>query len=247
MLGNGMAPSYSPAPTPERPGERRHDGHVSPRLSGRLSGRLSARLRLHQLRVLLGVVPFLLLTPFRRRWARTWGADDSEVAATLPGDDLLDRVHFRATRAIDVAAPPHQVWPWVVQMGCGRAGFYSVDLLDNLGRPSAEEILPQWQGVAVGDLAAPMTPRPTERTSYRVAHVEAPHVLVWANPDSVWSWRLTPTPDGTRVVTRLQQRYRRRPSDLAVLLALELGDFAMFRVMLRGLRRRAEVGPTSGV
>jgi hypothetical protein len=63
----------------------------------------------------------------------------------MPGDDLLERAHFVATRAISISASPEQVWPWLVQVGFGRAGFYSYDLVDNLGRPSARIILDDFQ------------------------------------------------------------------------------------------------------
>ena len=61
-----------------------------------------------------------------------------EVAEPLPGDASLPRAQFRATRAISIDAPPDAVWPWLVQVGALRAGWYSNDLLDNLGRPSAD-------------------------------------------------------------------------------------------------------------
>ena len=71
---------------------------------------------------------------------------------------------------------------------------------------------------------------------------EEPHRLVWAKDDSTWSWQLTPTPDGgTRLVTRLRQRYDVRSPELLVTVPLlEIGDFPMMRRMLRGIRERAE-------
>ncbi len=68
----------------------------------------------------------------------------------MPGDKLLPQAQFKATRAITIAAPPEAVWPWLVQVGCLRAGWYSNDLLDNLGHPSATTILPQLQHLEVG-------------------------------------------------------------------------------------------------
>ena len=66
----------------------------------------------------------------------TWGATPEEVSRQLPGDDLVQRPTFNATRAISIAAPPEAVWPWLVQVGTTRAGWYSYDLLDNLGHPA---------------------------------------------------------------------------------------------------------------
>jgi hypothetical protein len=175
-----------------------------------------------------------------RRWNLRWGASDAEAAAALPGDELLQRARFRATRALTVDAPPDAVWPWIVQMGFGRAGFYAYDWIDNLGRPSATAVLAEYQDVSVGDLAAPMSPRPTENTSFRVAIAEAPQLLVWAKPGSVWTWRLTPLEGGrTRLLTRLQDDCR-LPVGLLSWPLLELGDFPMMRRQLLNIADRAE-------
>ena len=85
-----------------------------------------------------------------RPWQLTWGATAAEVARRLPSDDLVTDPTFDATRAITLDAPPEQVWPWLVQIGLTRAGWYSYDLLDNLGRPSARRIIPELQHLAAG-------------------------------------------------------------------------------------------------
>ena len=76
---------------------------------------------------------------------------------TLPGDELLPDAAGQFTHSIVIAAPPEQVWPWLVQMGCQRSGFYSIDLLDNAGVPSAREIRLELQQLRVGD-KIPSTP-----------------------------------------------------------------------------------------
>ena len=176
-----------------------------------------------------------------RSWHRRWGATDEEVHGPMPGDDLLDGAAFIATRAVSIAAPPDQVWPWLLQVGFGRAGFYSYDLLDNLGRPSAEEILPGFASVALGDVAAPMASPANDQNSFVVAEAREPSVLVWSKPDSTWAWRLT-TDDagGTRLVTRLKARYQLGPFLPVTIVLMEIGDFPMMRRMLIGLRSRAE-------
>lgn len=68
----------------------------------------------------------------------------------MPGDELVARPHFNATRAITVHAGPEHIWPWLLQMGLGRAGWYSYDTIDNLGRPSARRILPEYQEPQAG-------------------------------------------------------------------------------------------------
>ena len=133
------------------------------------------------------------------------------------------------------------MWPWIVQIGFDRAGFYSYDLLDNLGRPSAERILPDLQHVAEGDLAAPMASPPDERNSFRVFGFEPNRWLGWAKPGSTWVWRLDPLDDGrrTRLVVRLTESYA-LPWALFTAPLMEIADFPMMRKELLGIRRRAE-------
>ena len=55
-------------------------------------------------------------------WQHRWGATDQEVGRAMPGDDLLPDA-ASTTRAITIAAPAEQVWPWLVQIGYGRGGW----------------------------------------------------------------------------------------------------------------------------
>jgi len=177
-----------------------------------------------------------------RRWHLHWGATDAEAHAAMPGDDLVQRAQFVATRAVTINAEPEDVWPFIVQVGFGRAGFYSYDLLDNLGHRSATEVLPEWQAVTVGDIAAPMTRHASSTTSFRVHSFDAPSWLVWAKENSTWSWTLTrTTAQTTRLVTRLKQRYSPDASGAFAAALLEIGDFPMMRKMLEGIRARAEL------
>src|SRR3954471_19726961 len=109
----------------------------------------------------------------------TWGATRDEVSRALPGDDLVSRPTFNATRAISIGAPPEAVWPWLVQVGTTRAGWYSYDLLDNLGHPSARRLIPQLQGLAPGDIV-PMNPGGTQGLA--VHSVDPPHSMIWRTP-----------------------------------------------------------------
>lgn len=86
-----------------------------------------------------------------RPWQLRWGATDAEVAAVMSGDELTRPPRWRATRAVTVSAPPRLVWPWLVQMGAGRAGWYSYDRVDNGGVPSARTLRPDLQSIEVGD------------------------------------------------------------------------------------------------
>ena len=96
----------------------------------------------------------LLTYPRWRPWCLTWGATEAEAAMALPGDELLEDPDVVTTRAVGIDVPPSTIWPWIVQMGPGRAGAYTYDWIENLAgldMHSADEILPQFQDVRVGD------------------------------------------------------------------------------------------------
>lgn len=86
-----------------------------------------------------------------RRWWREWGIDATEAMKALPGDDLVEAPTAVDTRGITIDAPPSAVWPWLVQMGYGRGGWYSYDQLDMKGR-STDRIVDEWQRITVGDI-----------------------------------------------------------------------------------------------
>jgi hypothetical protein len=187
-----------------------------------------------------------MIAPVLRPWHSRWGATDAEVMAAMPGDEIVANCQVQWTRAISIAAPPHAVWPWLAQVGFGRAGFYSNDLLDNAGHPSASEVHPELQELEVGDWI-PMFSKVDTTTAFRVHSFEPHHSLVWAKPDSTWTWTLTADQnEGTRLVTRLRQHYdwHHPPAALISKLLMEFGDFPMIRRMLIGIKRRAEQHPS---
>jgi hypothetical protein len=194
-----------------------------------------------QVLAVVGDLPRFLAAPLHRRRHRTWGATAEEVAAPMPGDDLLPRAQYRSTRAITIAAPPAEVWPWLVQVGWRRGGWYADDLLDNFARPSARTVHPEFQDLHLGQQLA-FVPRASERTAFRVEGFAVAEWLLWRTPNRSWAWRLTALPGGrTRLVTRLHTRYEwSRPLVLVTVLLMEVGDYPMMRRMLRGIRDRAE-------
>jgi hypothetical protein len=209
--------------------------------------KLAAPIR-HGLLTQLGEVvrdlPVFLTAPLYRRWHLHWGASDAEAAATLPGDDFFPHAQYRSTRAITIDASQGDVWPWLVQVGGGRAGFYSNDLLDNLGHRSADTIVPDLQHLEVGQWI-PMSPvgAPSDTNAFKVHSFDVGKWLLWAKPDSTWAWRLTATDDGgTRLITRIHAVYDWRHPLMALfgVLLMEFGDFAMLRRMLRNIKLRAE-------
>ena len=179
-----------------------------------------------------------------RRWHLRWGATEEELAETLPGDDMCARPNFNFTRAITIKARPEEIWPWLVQIGFGKAGWYSYDILDNLGRHSAEEIIPRLQHLEVGDWVAMdfSGKEPTETTANRVKAFEANKWLLWEHQGAPWVWVLRPVDKNTtRLISRGRQQYHwRSPMLISELILMEIGDPFMMRKLLLNVKRRAE-------
>lgn len=230
-------------PTTDRPagGARRQSGGPVARQATWTPAIPTAADLAREVRDVVVDLPLFLAGPLLRPWHRHWGATPEEVVAPMPGDHLVSRARYRSTRAISVAAPPEEVWPWLVHVGCLRAGWYSDDLLDHLGHPSAREIVPELQDLEVGRWI-PMSPKASGTTSFVVDSFEEPRWMLWRTPECAWSWRLIPLEDGgTRLITRLHAHYGGwHLGGVVGLLLMECGDFPMMRRMLRGIRERAE-------
>ncbi len=184
---------------------------------------------------LLGVIPLYVLAV--RPWHIRWGATDEEVRRAMPGDDICDSPQLDSTRAVSVQATPEQIWPWIVQVGRGRAGWYSYDFIDNGGRHSSETILPEWQNLGVGDYI------PTGMgDGFKVVSVEPNQFLAVAmGRRGSWTIGLYPNGSETRLVSRIRVRWNlRRPKDAVMAAVVDPGDFVMMRKMMLGIKRRAE-------
>jgi hypothetical protein len=188
----------------------------------------------------LGVVLFGVYLRFIRPWQLRWGATDEEVARAMPGDDMMKRPTFNATRAVTIQARPEEIWPWLVQIGVTRAGWYSYDWLDNLGHHSAEQIVPEWQHVAVGDLI-PLSP--DGKAGMRVKAFEPNQWMLWWDNkgDVTWYWGLYPQNDNqTRLITRVCSFYRWTKPSILFSLLVEFTDIVMMRKCMLGIKQRAE-------
>jgi hypothetical protein len=179
---------------------------------------------------------------FLREWVVTWGTTPDEAARPLPGDDLLDAADIVATRAIGIEAPPSAIWPWLVQMGPGRAGAYTYDWIENLfglNMHSAEQIHAEWQNLKVGDVLRSREDRP----GMRVEILDPERTLSNRSEAGDWAWTFVLVPeDGT---TRLISRNRIALKGAAAgqrlgSLVMEPGSLIMERKMLLGIKRRAE-------
>jgi hypothetical protein len=208
---------------------------------------------------LLGVTVLAVYAALLRPRMMRWGATQAEVDGVRAGEDLIPGARRGATMATTIDAAPATVWPWLVQMGCDRAGFYSWDRLDNGGRASAERIHPEWQALAEGDrvLCVPdgsvwfdVVVVESERTLVlrsslalaRVRHFDPDGPPPRAFNDSTWGFHLSPTEAGaTRLVVRGVARGR--PDALTRLANWLFWDPAHWVMQTRqfaGLRRRAQ-------
>lgn len=181
---------------------------------------------------------------FVRPWQLGWGATEQERGRPLPGDDLVEDPTFAATRAMTIRARPEDIWPWLAQVGVNRAGWYSYDLLDNLGRPSARRIIPELVDIKVGDVM-PMSP--DGKHGIPVYALDPPCSMIWGTPgDTSWAWVLDAGPDGTtRLITRVRSRYRWLSLSIVFSMLLEFADIWMMRRMLLNLRERVEAATGS--
>lgn len=176
-----------------------------------------------------------------RQWCLTWGATPEEVASTLPGDELLPHADVVTTRAIPIQAPPERIWPWLVQMGSGRAGTYSYDWVENLfglDMHSAKVILPQFQELKAGDEF------PIADATMRIEALEPASLVVTRVPE--WNWvriiRLSPDTEVTRLVLRNRVAYPGKGPGGMIWRRLisEQGGLVLERKTLLSIKERAE-------
>lgn len=180
-----------------------------------------------------------------RPWQLRWGATDEEVKRSMPGDNIVDKPSFNATRAVTINAPAENIYPWIVQMGVNRAGWYSYDLLDNLARPSAEVILPKHQNIQVGDLI-PMSP--DGKQGIWVKDFRTTEWMLWWDKigDTSWVWVIySEGKSYSRLVTRVRVKYRWFSPAILFNLIIEFFDILMMHKCMLGIKRRAEALPRS--
>ena len=174
-----------------------------------------------------------------------WGATDAELVRGMAGDALSLHPSFLATRAITINATPEIIWPWLLQMGYGRAGFYGYDALENLGSArgirSAERIIPELQQVVVGDAL------PLSAAGGLVVNAIAPNqFIVWSGASGTYpgafTWALYPVDAShTRLVSRIQWSHHwSQPLTLVMDLFTEFADHMAVRKVLEGVKDRAE-------
>ena len=175
-----------------------------------------------------------------------WGATHEEIQSSVVGDNLCADATLIATRSITINALPQDVFPWIRQMGFGRAGWYSYDWLDNLGRKSATTIHDEWQTVEAGDKV------PSGPISFTATIVDAPrHYVLEIKSLSkklpklhfTLAYELRDDPNGTRLVTRMRSRISTPLGSLFEKLILGPGDGFMLRKQLLTISKNASTVP----
>jgi hypothetical protein len=174
-------------------------------------------------------------------------ASSAEHSQPLPGDDRIPSSIGALTHAVTINAAPAEIWPWLVQMGAGRAGWYSYDMLDNGGHYSANSLLPEYQHLTIGTL---MPALPGVRDGFIVLAFDPLHHLVlgWGTPEvpqlTTWVFVLAPvSADRTRLLVRARAgpgyRLFGMPPGVSQHLARPV-HWLMQRKQLLGIKRRVE-------
>jgi hypothetical protein len=203
----------------------------------------------------LGAVLFGVYLRFIRPWQLRWGATDEEVARAMPGDDEVKHPTSNATRAVTIQARPEEIWPWLVQIGQGKAGYYSYERLENLfglKMKNAEGINSVWQRLHVGDII----PAEPGGKGFKVYALEPERALVLGGregeagvfegftqmfPTFSWAFVLVPLDsEHTRLISRW--RGQNQPSfwNRFTGIFFEPIEFLMTSRMLLGIKQRAE-------
>ncbi|MBC2723056.1 hypothetical protein [Desulfosporosinus sp.] len=198
-------------------------------------------------RILATLILMALVISAYLLWARpyqlNWGATEQEMNQVMPGDHLDPQPEFFSTRAITIKGTPEEIWPWLLQMGYGRAGYYGYDIIENLGSPlgihSADHILPEFQHFKVGDSV------PISSVAHMVFYaIEPNRYLIWTGTDQKGSfiWALYPLDeDHTRLVSRIRWSFHwAEPSLLSLDLFTEFTDYLAVREILQGVKGRVE-------
>lgn len=199
------------------------------------------RILLKTLSIIFILLSFLFLYDLViRPWHSNWGATEEEIEMSLPGDDLVKNPKFNATRAITIEANPDEIYPWIIQIGYKRAGFYSYDWFDNSFKRSAEKILVQYQNFRIGD-TIPIS----HMVQWIVDTLQKDNFLVirsGSHPtDGSWIWYLKPLDDNTtRLITRLRGDYKAKFPMVLINYLTDFGDLPFMRKSMLGIKQRSE-------
>jgi hypothetical protein len=208
-------------------------------------------------RLLAGLVGVLAVRTALASWHRQWLATPDETLRPLPGDDIVPDASVVRTHGVTVDAPARAVWPWLVEMGADKAGWYRHGRLDDDRAAGTREFVSDLQDLSVGDVVPAL---PGADAGFVVSVLDPGRSLVLAsrtdlrrrraaapNESPRWVWETTwafdlreATPDRTRLVVRVRVAYAPRLlAPLAHLVAPPV-LFLRQRRQLLGIKSRAE-------
>jgi hypothetical protein len=190
------------------------------------------------------------------RTLRRWGTTSDEASRSMPGDEEVPLPVVGSTRVVAIHAPAEAVWPWLVQMGWRRAGWYSYDAIDNDHIPSADRLIPELQSLEVGDFVPEGA-----NAGWIVKAVDPGHLFLltshgpmigvdWIESrDSSWLFLVEAVgSERSRLIERSRTAVKGNPNSLVGVIAgsrfagfgWALGDFVMAHRHMNGIKRRAE-------
>ena len=181
-----------------------------------------------------------------RPWMLGWGSTVEERTRPLPGDDIEPDAEYVTTRATTIQAPAAAVWPWLIQMGQDRAGFYTHNWVERVlrsGIPDTAEIRPEWQRIEVGDLVRTNRDIGGKPMGWPVAAVDPGRSLVVTSksmPAGTYAFVVEPIEsDTSRLIVRDRARWKWWEWPFATLVYEPLHAY-METGLISGVRQRAE-------
>lgn len=194
-----------------------------------------------------------------RHWCLHWGTTGAEAYATLPGDELFPVYSGEATHAITIHATPEKIWPWLMQIGQDRSGFFSYTFLENAfgcDMPKVERLVPDWKPRTRGETVWFCNPKRFNGQGKMIpAVVETDRAFAMISPsdwqtvqaggyarEGIWSFTIQPTANGqSRLIARVRNgRPPTLTSRLMGRLFWEPAHFVMEQKMLRTIRDLSE-------
>ena len=199
----------------------------------------------------IAIAASIVTSPLTRPWYSKWGATETEVNMSLPGDDIVPKPALETTRAITIQAPASEIWPWLVQLGQGRGGFYSYMKLENLAGcdiQNADRIIEEHQELKIGDK---VRLGPEGYPAFDVAAIDPDVALILRgdlpNPQSkptTWIWTFyldTIEENKTRLILRSRLDYEPNMGNTVMWRVFtDPIAFNMERKMLQGIKLRVE-------
>lgn len=207
---------------------------------------ISPLLKLLSIIILIGALIYIY-DAFVKPWYSKWGATVAEMNLAIPGDEIVSQPGWEYTQAISIRAPVAQIWPWLVQIGQGRGGFYSFEFLENMigcEIYNANQIIPEFQNLQVGD-SIKLHPK---APGIPVVLVESPSAIASGIHDekmigaSSWSFLLRETDaQNTRLIARFRSSYSPTAFNIALnRIFVQPASLFMQKRMLIGIQQRVE-------